>query len=178
MMIQFRATIPHNITQPGQPLRVRLPDSVTGDAVVDVVVEIPKGLRAGDSFVFELEPDEVAEVVAKQQLGQTDQQSQDEDVLQQQSTQDQKSSSSQRQDIKSSSKSKKKSRRSSASAATTRDEDIASGGDGIDGDDDDDRVDDRYDNGEKSSTNMLNTIWGVIEDIVNYDEMWIAIGVG
>lgn len=45
--IQFRVIIPANV-KPGQMLRIRCPDGTEGD------VRVPKGLKPGNSFIFEM----------------------------------------------------------------------------------------------------------------------------
>mmetsp|Transcript_26535 Transcript_26535/g.44295 ORF Transcript_26535/g.44295 Transcript_26535/m.44295 type:complete len:177 (+) Transcript_26535:154-684(+) len=45
--MQFRVTIPAHV-KAGQVIRIRCPDGTEGD------VKVPKGLRSGDSFVFEM----------------------------------------------------------------------------------------------------------------------------
>lgn len=45
--MQFRVTIPSHV-KAGQVIRIRCPDGTEGD------VTVPKGLRSGDSFVFEM----------------------------------------------------------------------------------------------------------------------------
>ena len=52
--MHFNVTVPKGV-HAGQTLRVRCPDGSMGD------VKIPKGLREGDSFIFEMSvPDETA----------------------------------------------------------------------------------------------------------------------
>ena len=48
--IQFRVVIPANV-KPGQMLRIRCPDGTEGD------VRVPKGLKPGNSFIFEMPAD-------------------------------------------------------------------------------------------------------------------------
>jgi hypothetical protein len=45
--MQFRVVIPSNVKE-GQTIRIRCPDGAEGD------VRVPKGLKSGDSFVFEM----------------------------------------------------------------------------------------------------------------------------
>ena len=45
--VQFRVIIPSNV-KPGQMLRIRCPDGTEGD------VRVPKGLKPGNSFIFEM----------------------------------------------------------------------------------------------------------------------------
>lgn len=48
--MQFRVVIPNHV-KAGQTIRIRCPDGTEGD------VKVPKGLKQGDSFIFEM-PDE------------------------------------------------------------------------------------------------------------------------
>jgi hypothetical protein len=50
--MQFRVTIPENV-KAGQNIRIRCPDGT------EASVEVPKGLKSGDSFIFELSVDEL-----------------------------------------------------------------------------------------------------------------------
>ena len=45
--MQFRVVIPSNVKE-NQIIRIRCPDGTEGD------VKVPKGLKSGDSFVFEM----------------------------------------------------------------------------------------------------------------------------
>lgn len=51
--MQFRVVIPSNVKE-NQIIRIRCPDGTEGD------VKVPKGLKSGDSFVFEM-PDAESE---------------------------------------------------------------------------------------------------------------------
>ena len=53
-MMQFAATVPDN-TQPGQTIRIRCQRRQDDkDSKIEVMVNVPKGLKAGDSFMFEV----------------------------------------------------------------------------------------------------------------------------
>mmetsp|Transcript_41304 Transcript_41304/g.98906 ORF Transcript_41304/g.98906 Transcript_41304/m.98906 type:complete len:135 (+) Transcript_41304:263-667(+) len=55
----FNVTAP-NTAQPGQTIRIRCPrqnETNLSNSTIEVMVEIPTGLRPGDSFVFELPPE-------------------------------------------------------------------------------------------------------------------------
>ena len=45
--MQFRVSIPPHV-ESGQTIRIRCPDGTEGD------VKVPKGLKGGDSFIFEM----------------------------------------------------------------------------------------------------------------------------
>lgn len=49
--MQFRVVVPSNV-KPGQMLRIRCPDGTEGD------VRVPKGLKPGNSFIFEMPTEE------------------------------------------------------------------------------------------------------------------------
>uniref|UniRef100_A0A6U6LE20 Uncharacterized protein n=1 Tax=Odontella aurita TaxID=265563 RepID=A0A6U6LE20_9STRA len=56
--MHFRITIPPNV-KPGQTVRIRCPDGTEGD------VRVPKNLKAGDDFIFEMsgvDEDKVREI--------------------------------------------------------------------------------------------------------------------
>lgn len=60
--MHFRITIPTNV-KPGQTVRIRCPDGTEGDVLV------PKNLKAGDDFIFEMsgvDEERVREVSARQ----------------------------------------------------------------------------------------------------------------
>ena len=52
----FRVTVP-NTAESGETVRIRCPRQNSSDSNIEVMVEIPKGLKAGDSFMFELPPE-------------------------------------------------------------------------------------------------------------------------
>ena len=59
VIMLFIVTVP-NTAQPGETIRVRCPqqnETNLPNSTIEVVVEIPKGLRPGDSFVFDLPPE-------------------------------------------------------------------------------------------------------------------------
>lgn len=60
--IQFRVVIPANV-KPGQMLRIRCPDGTEGD------VRVPKGLKPGNSFIFEMPADALINKGMAQQSG-------------------------------------------------------------------------------------------------------------
>lgn len=45
--MQFRVSLPEHV-KAGQTIRIRCPDGLEGD------VKVPKGLKGGDSFIFEM----------------------------------------------------------------------------------------------------------------------------
>ena len=47
--MQFRVVVPDNV-KPGQLIRIRCPDGAEGE------VKVPKGLKSGDGFIFEMPP--------------------------------------------------------------------------------------------------------------------------
>jgi hypothetical protein len=58
--MQFRVTVPDN-AQPEMMIRIRCPDGT------ETMVNIPKGLRPGDTFVFELQDGQLLNPKALQQ---------------------------------------------------------------------------------------------------------------
>mmetsp|Transcript_15452 Transcript_15452/g.21522 ORF Transcript_15452/g.21522 Transcript_15452/m.21522 type:complete len:116 (+) Transcript_15452:106-453(+) len=57
--MQFRVVIPPHVSA-GQTIRIRCPDGTVGD------VKVPKGLKPGDSFIFEMPTEALASHKSKQ----------------------------------------------------------------------------------------------------------------
>ena len=52
----FSVTVP-NTAESGENMRIRCPRQNSSNSNIEVMVEIPKGLKPGDSFMFELPPE-------------------------------------------------------------------------------------------------------------------------
>lgn len=59
--MQFRVSLPEHV-KAGQTIRIRCPDGLEGD------VKVPRGLKGGDSFIFEMPKTELTKGPTKSAL--------------------------------------------------------------------------------------------------------------